>query len=74
MKKFIIAGLVIIIVALMIMVFFNKPHLSLAIGAFGFIFFCLAAAKYENSIPDRYKDSNILMCSEGVIRHIKLLK
>lgn len=74
MKKLVLTALVFIVAALVIMMFFNKPHLALAIGALGFAFILIAAAKHESNIENMYKDSNVLMCSEGVIRHIRLHK
>jgi hypothetical protein len=74
MKKLVVVALIFILAALIIMMFFNKPLLSLAVGGLGFIFIFIAAAKHESNIEDMYRDSNVLMCSEGVIRHIKLHK
>lgn len=74
MKKLILAAIVFIIASLVIMMFFNKPHLALAIGVLGFVLILMAAAKHESNIENMYKDSNVLMCSEGVIRHVRLHK
>lgn len=72
MKKYIALAFIFILAALLTMMFFNKPHLSLSLGAFGFIFVFIIAAKHESKIDSMYKNSNVLMCSEGVIRHVKL--
>lgn len=73
MKKLIITALVLMIISLGLMAFTKNTHLSLCFGMFAMIFVFIAAAKHESKIDKLYK-SDVLMCSEGVIRHVNLIK
>lgn len=74
MNKYTLISLILFIVAIIVMMFFNKPFLAIGIAAVSFVFIMIIAAKHEKRIDELYKTSQVSMCSEGVIRHVRLHK